>query len=373
MHIAIDARILGTTTGTLADRLLHHLQAIAGDHRFDVLLNREHADSWTPHAANFTKHLVDVPFNSLAEQTQLRRVLAALQPDLIHFCSPQQPLLFYRGRKVTTFHDLTQLRLRNPLRSAFVSGAKRAVGWPIARAVVRENARIITPSAFTRDDVVRHLRADPAKVAVIYEAAEIHPGELAPYEHPFARYLLYVGRHSAYKNVNRLCDAHQRLLADHPDFGLILVGRKGVETEATERHCREHGYRNIVFTGYLPDAQRDWLYGNAAAYVFPSFAEGFGLPGLEAMGYGAPVISSDATCLPEIYGDGALYFAPGDVDAMAGAIRQVIEDPQTREHLIERGRARVEVFSWARMAEETLRLYEQVAGTPTQGRNPTAE
>ena len=235
-----------------------------------------------------------------------------------------------------------------------------------------ENARIIAPSVFTRNDVVQHLGADPGKVAVIYEAAEAHPGDLAPYEHPFSRYLLYVGRHSAYKNVVRLCDAHQRLLADHPDLGLILVGRIGPETQATTDHCRARGYHNILLTGYLPDAQRDWLYVNAAAYVFPSLAEGFGLPGLEAMAYGAPVVSSNATCLPEIYGNAAHYFAPDDVVAMADAIRRVIEDPHTRRQLITRGRARAASFSWRRMAEETLRLYTGVLAATDPARRSAA-
>jgi glycosyltransferase involved in cell wall biosynthesis len=306
---------------------------------------------------------VDVPHHSWAEQTRLLAILNRLAPDLVHFVMPQQPLL-YRGAVVTTFHDLTILRIANPRRGRLAGAAKRLVGRAAFAIAARKSRAIIAPSRFTRDDLVRTLGIAPARVEVIYEAAEARPGHLEPVAGVDAPFLLYVGRQPAYKNVKALVAVHQRLLVRDPALLLVLVGRIDADIEETRRHCRETGARNVIFTGFLPDAQRDWLYARAAAYVFPSFMEGFGLPGLEAMGYGAPVVSSDATCLPEIYADAAAYFEPADEAAMERAIAGVLDDRDERERLIRRGRERHAEFSWRRMAEETLALYHRAVARP---------
>ncbi|MEO7905241.1 MAG: glycosyltransferase family 1 protein, partial [Candidatus Saccharimonadales bacterium] len=175
--------------------------------------------------------------------------------------------------------------------------------------------------------------------------------------HPFKQYLLYVGQQSDYKNIKRLGDAHQQLLAKYPDLGLILVGRKNKAVATNEAYFTRKNYKNILFTDFIEDGQRDWLYTHAAAYVFPSLMEGFGLPGLEAMGYGAPVISSNATCLPEVYGDAAVYFDPTDATAMATAIDSVLSDDTRRQTLITKGCEQFAMYSWQRMAEQTHAVY----------------
>lgn len=141
---------------------------------------------------------------------------------------------------------------------------------------------------------------------------------------------------------------------------MIFVGRPDRETQITQAHVAACGYRNVLFTGFLPDGQRDWLYRHAAAYVFPSLSEGFGLPGLEAMGHGTAVASSKATCLPEIYGQAAAYFDPESVPDMARAIARILDDDAYRESLIAKGHERLECYSWRRMAEETLEIYREV-------------
>lgn len=359
MHIAIDARVLSSSTGTMVRALVDELQQVDRDNRYTVIVDQAGLDRWQPTAPNFTTSLVDVPNHSLAEQTRFLRTLRGLAPDVMHFCMPQQPLL-YSGATVTTFHDLTILRERNPRRSRLAADTKRLVGYAAFALAARRSDRIIAPSQHTKADLVRTLGVRAEKIAVIYEAASLAPEAREPVALPFSRFLLYVGQQSAYKNVKRLCDAHALLRRRWPDLGLVLVGRENDEVAATRAHCRDRGYDGVVFTGFLPDAQRDWLYTHAAAYVFPSFAEGFGLPGLEAMGYGAPVVSSDATCLPEIYGDAAAYFPPGDSAAMADAIARVLEDDDWRAALIRAGHARFATFSWRRMAEETAALYQEV-------------
>lgn len=360
MYIAVDARVISSSTGTMIRALVDELQLVDRDNRYTVVMDVKDRDYWAPTAANFDRVLVDAPAHSVTEQTGFLRTLRQLRPDVMHFCMPQQPLL-YRGRTVTTFHDLTILRQRNPRRGRAAADVKRAIGYAAFAVAARTSDRIIAPSAYTRDDLVRTLGVSGDKISVIYEAATAQPGRLEPVALPFSRFLLYVGRHSDYKNVRRLCDAHQQLLRQWPDLGLVLVGSINDEAAATQAHCDARGYRQIVFTGFLPDAQRDWLYSRAATYVFPSFAEGFGLPGLEAMGYGAPVVSSDATCLPEIYGDAALYFDPADTSDMVRAIDRVLRSERERASLIERGTVRFARYSWRRMAEETAAVYRAVA------------
>jgi glycosyltransferase involved in cell wall biosynthesis len=196
---------------------------------------------------------------------------------------------------------------------------------------------------------------------VIYESGEVLKGELTPYDSlPFSNFIMYVGQQPDYKNIRRLMDAHQQLLDDNPELGLILVGRMNPDTVANQRYAESRGYKNIHFTGFIPDEQRDWLFTQAKAYVFPSLMEGFGLPPLEAMSYGTPVISSNASCMPEVLGEAAEYFNPTNIDEMAQTIRKVLDDETLRENMIKRGYAQVGKYSWKRMAEETHAVYMDV-------------
>ena len=225
------------------------------------------------------------------------------------------------------------------------------------KLVAKNSAHIITPSDFTKNDLLNFVNIPADKVTVTYESAEISKNKLEKYNHPFKKFILYVGQQSDYKNIKRLGGAHQKLLKKYPELGLILVGRVKGGVESNKKYFDEKGYKNILFTGFLPDPQRDWLYTKTAAYVFPSLMEGFGLPGLEAMGYGAPVVSSDATCLPEVYGDAAHYFNPNDTADMSHAIDDVLSDKNLKDDLIKKGYQKIKEYSWRRTAEQTHKVY----------------
>jgi glycosyltransferase involved in cell wall biosynthesis len=143
-----------------------------------------------------------------------------------------------------------------------------------------------------------------------------------------------------------------------------LVGREDYFYRRLKALVAERGYnqsdRVVVFTGYVNDDVLDALYRAAELYVCPSLYEGFGLPGLEAMARGTPVLSSQTSSLPEVYGDAAAYVNPASVNDLAAAIRQLRHDPDRRDHLRQRGFARVQQFNWARMAEETLAVYNDL-------------
>ena len=132
------------------------------------------------------------------------------------------------------------------------------------------------------------------------------------------------------------------------------------ELNIYEAYVNEHSIKNVIFTDFISDEQLRWMYENTAVYCFPSLSEGFGLPGLEAMLHGAPVASSTATCLPETHGDAAHYFDPYDVEDIAHAIDDLLTDEKLRRQLIKKGKQHVKTFSWQRMAEQTLAVYNSV-------------
>jgi glycosyltransferase involved in cell wall biosynthesis len=360
MHIVIDARVINSGTGTYVAKLLKYLQEIDHDNRYTVLLREKDKDYWKPTAANFTTMVADFDNYSFAEQLGYKKLLDDLAPDLVHFCMPQQPIL-YRGKRVTTMHDMTLLHTYNSDKNWLVFHLKQLVGHFVWRRVARISDHVIAISENTKREYQQFSRIPDERISVIYEAGEAEPAAIEPYEAlPFKDFILYVGQQPDYKNIRRLVQAHQKLLETHPDLGLVLVGRMNPDTAANKRWVESKGYRNVHFTGYIPDSQRDWLFARTKAYVFPSLMEGFGLPPLEAMAYGAPVVSSNTSCMPEVLGDAAEYFNPLDIDDMASAVARAIDDESKRQDLIARGHTQVAKYSWKRMAEQTHAVYLRV-------------
>lgn len=359
MHIAIDARIINSSTGRYVERLVHYLQAVDKVNDYSILVPKKDEFYFTPTNPNFTVRVADFPNYSLAEQFAFHRFLKKLAPDLVHFCMPQQPV-FYKGKHVTTFHDLTLVKTYNSDKNWFVFHLKQLIGKQIFKKVARTSDHIIAITKYTKKELLDFVSIPDEKVSVIYEAAEVSHGQNLPYEHDFKKYLLYVGQQSDYKNIKRLGDAHQRLLRKYPDLGLILVGKKNESALRNEKYFVKNNYKNILFTDFIKDDQLNTLYMHADVYVFPSLMEGFGLPGLEAMTYGIPVASSEATCLPEVYGDAAHYFSPTSPIDMARAIDEILVDEKLRIKLIKNGFEQIKKYSWKKMAEQTHKVYIDV-------------
>jgi glycosyltransferase involved in cell wall biosynthesis len=356
MHIVIDARIIHSSTGRYVERLLHYLQEVDTTNNYTVLIPTKDLTYWQPTASNFSVHAADFANYSIAEQVGFKKLLDSLSPDLVHFCMPQQPILF-QGASVTTFHDLTLLNTYNSDKNWFAFRFKQLIGRLVFQAAARKSIHLLTPSDYSRQDVAKTLHVHPSKITVTYEAADVILGDAMPYELPFKDFILYVGQQSDYKNIKRLGDAHQELLKTHPDLGLVLVGSKNASALKNEAYFNNKQYSNILFTGFVDDDQLAWLYQHCQAYIFPSLMEGFGLPGLEAMSYGAPVASSNATCLPEVYGDAAHYFNPTDVTTIATAIDDILTNQAYRDELIAKGYEQIRHYTWKRMAMQTHAVY----------------
>jgi glycosyltransferase involved in cell wall biosynthesis len=358
-HIAIDARIINSSTGRYVERLVTYLQEVDTDTHYTVLVRAKDKDFWKPRNTNFSVQIADFDNYSFAEQFQFNLFLNKLKPDLVHFCMPQQPVS-YKGKKVTTFHDLTLLKTYNSDKNWLLFHTKQKVGRYVFKKVSEQSDHIIAISTFTKNELQKTFPVPDEKVSVIYEASDVSNIPPKKYQLPFKKYILYVGQQSDYKNIKRLGDAHQMLLSKYPDLGLVLAGKKNASALKNEAYFNERKYQNVHFTDFVPDEQLSWLYTHAAAYVFPSLMEGFGLPGLEAMGYGTPVVSSNATCLPEIYEQAAHYFNPEDTSDIAEAIDQVLSDDKIRIRLSKAGYKQIKKYSWKKMAKETHQVYMNV-------------
>jgi len=322
---------------------------------------------------------------SLGEQIGYLRQLNRLKPDLVHFGMTQQPA-FYKGRAITTIHDLTAARFDNPAKNRLIFKFKQALYRWLINKVAKKSQKLITLSEFVKNDVAQYTNIDPDKIEVIYEAAdkiEVQPEPIAELDDQ--KFIMYVGRANPHKNLNRLINAFAMVRRDQPDLKLVLAGQPDknfellaqyVESKSLTPHQKldtpQSDYRllrsgfgkgqasKILFLGWVSDGQLRWLYENTAAYVFPSLSEGFGLPGLEAMIHGAPVVSSNASCLPEIYGEAAHYFNSLDSEDMATKIGQVLDNFNLSTNLIARGHAQAAKYSWRKTAEQTLEIYKSI-------------
>lgn len=360
--IVIDARELRTSTGRYVERLLHYLQKLDHDHEYHVLLKPADMASWEPTNQRFFAVACPVKEFTFAEQTTLKEQIATLKPDLVHFAMTQQPV-WYKGTVVTTVHDLTTARFRNPTKNPLVFTFKQQVYKWVIHRVAQKSANILVPSEFVKKDIVNYTHVSPDKIIVTYEAADkiTEPPEVVS-ELEQKQYLLYVGRPQPHKNLSRFIDAFQILKQSYPDLFLVLAGKQDTAYRQLQNYATSKQVGDVVFTGFVSEARLHWLYEHAALYVFPSLSEGFGLPGLEAMQYGVPVAASKATSLPEIYGDAAEYFDPTSASAIAQAVHQVLSEPARAKKLSQKGFEQVKKYSWQRMAEQTLAVYQQVLG-----------
>lgn len=359
--IVIDAREILSTTGRYTRNLLDNLQLLDNENTYQALLHPEAMNQVSLSAANFHKVEVSQRKFTLAEQFSLQGTIRSLNPDLVHFTMPNQPA-FYRGGVVTTIHDLTVARITNSTSSHLVYKLKKPLYAWLTKRVSRMSKAVIVPTEFVKNDVAEFANVDQAKIHVTYEAADKISAAPEPLnELKDKRFVFYTGRAHPHKNLARLVEAFEIIHKSEPEIVLVFGGKKAGNYELVEKLALASGASHeVTFTDYLSEGQLRWLYENALAYVMPSLSEGFSLTGLEAMVHGCPVVSSNATCLPEVYGQAAHYFDPLDVSDMAHKITEIVGDEKLRKELIEKGHRQADKYSWKRMAKQTLEVYKKV-------------
>lgn len=369
MNIAIDNRLASYRIGGVPQYTQQLITAMArsaeADDRFTLIDHRKPLRGSTVFGTNIAHRRVWTPPHNRWEQTLLPLELWNIRADVIHF-PDFIPLFRLRAPTVITIHDLAFLRYPQILDAE----AGRYYGQ-IGRAVERADA-IIAVSDSTRRDIVELLKVPEERVAVVHEAAAPHFQPIDPAADPARKindhllhkntFALFVGTLEPRKNLPVLLHALRVLL----DRGgepprLVVAGPRGWLDDPIFKLVQTLRLEDDVqLIGSVDARDLVWLYNACRVYLHPELYSGFGLPVLEAMQCGAPVLVADTSSLPEVAGGAAHLLPPNDVEAWAAAWRAIWDDAMLREQLRSAGRARAAQFSWSRAARETLEIYRRV-------------
>lgn len=374
LRIAIDAHTVGTKLGgneSYAVNLIEALAQIDSVNQYTIYVTTSEARE------RFSSRWPNFKVRSTLPHTPLIRIPLTLSAELrknpvdvlhVQFTAPP----FCPCPVVVSIHDLSfehlpetfNRRSRTQLRLTVRHSAKRA-------------ARILSLSEHTRRDIIETYGIQPERVTAIPLAAPDHFGpitdnrELQRVRHTYGidgDYILSVGSIQPRKNLARLIRAYASLRRNCSADKLpklVLVGKCAWLYDETLRALDETNVKDtVVLTGYVPESDLPALYSGALCFVYPSFFEGFGLPPLEAMKCGAAVIVGNRTSLPEVVGDAALAVDPFDVEAIAGAMHKLVNDPALRKELSVKGQQRASEFNWRETASKTLTVYKEVARAP---------
>ena len=309
---------------------------------------------------------------SVSEQVRIPLALTRRRVDLFHAPHYVVPRLV-PCPYVVTIHDCIHLRFPQYLPNRLAAVYARMMMHVSARGA----RRVLTVSQASKLDIGHYLHIPADQIEVIYNAPDERltapppPEDIARARDRFlltAPFILYTGNIKPHKNLDRLIEAYallrRRGVEDHK---LLIIGDEVSKYPNLRRLVhRFQLHQHVRFLGFVPDATLAALYRLAAVFVFPSLYEGFGLPPLEAMAAGAPVITSNVSSLPEVVGDAALLIDPMDPGAIAEAIARVLSDPALRADLVRRGLARARTFSWERSAARVHEVYREV-GRPARG------
>lgn len=370
MKIAIDARkIRDYGIGTYLRNLLRHLSRLDSQTEYVVFCRAADCPMMEELGPNFRAIPEEAKPYSVGEQVRIPLDLRREKIDLFHAPHYVLPPLT-PCKAVVTIHDCIHLRFPQYLPNRLGYAYARSSMW---MATHRAN-RVLTVSEASKRDILRYCRIPDGKIDVIYNALDDRLGETPTPEEIErvceryqlnAPYVLYAGNIKPHKNLERLIESFHMLRQD-PDLAhvkLLIIGDE-ISKYATLRRAvhRYKLHKHVRFFGFVPDKTLAVLYRLARVFVFPSLYEGFGLPPLEAMASGTPVITSNVSSLPEVVGDAAVLIDPLDASAISQAIRRVLMDSDLREDLRQRGLRRVHEFSWERSVRRVREIYDEVLG-----------
>jgi glycosyltransferase involved in cell wall biosynthesis len=375
VKVAIDVRhISDFGVGTYIRNVLRTLTRLDRENQYCVIGDPERIREVGELPPNFQPVHYTAEEHSLRGYMQFRSLVKQHGCGLVHVPHLWPVPVYLPCPYVVTVHDLLDYMYRVDRRGGFRS----VFNFSFTRTVLERAERIFAVSNFTKNDVQRLFGIDPEKVEVIYNAIDDRfrlghatdadrdfIAERYQVNHPF---ILYAGRISPHKNVVRIIEAFSALKAElekidkYPDLKLIIIGDEVSKHPDLRRAAIKSGLQNDVrFLGFVPIDVLRIFYDAAKIFVFPSLYEGFGLPPLEAMAHGTPVVTSNTSSLPEVVGSAAVLVNPENVFDIMRALLKVLTDQTLRERLKQRGYEQAARYSWEVSVQRILRVYSEVA------------
>ena len=379
MKIIIDARMYGlehTGIGRYIINLINQIDKISfqseDKNEYIILLRKKYFDSLAFKNKNIKKVLADYSHYSFKEQFLLPFQLFLLKPNVVHFPHFNVPFLWF-GKYVVTIHDLIKHQsrgIKTTTHNPFIYWLKHIFYLFIVYSAVKRAKKVITPSKWWKNELIKIYNLTQDKVVVTYEGVDdrfkfkkesfSNILEKFKIKKPF---VIYTGSLYPHKNADRLLEAIIKINREKKiKLNLVLVCARNFFLKRFEKKVKDKKAESLVkLVGFVDDKDLVALYKEAEAFVFPSLLEGFGLTGLEAMSLGLPTICSSASCLPEVYGQAVAYFDPLDINDMVEKIIQVVSDDDFKKCLTKAGFKKVKEYSWNKMAKETLMIYKSVS------------
>lgn len=370
-RIGIDARLYRSQTGGIgrySRELIAHLAAIDHVNEYYIFLTEADAVEWHCENPNFYPVIAPIGHYTPQEQTAFLKILNSYHLDLVHFLNYNHPVL-YRRPFIVTLHDLTLFHKSDATSKSAKNPLRRLAFEVVFRRAVHGAKRVIAVSEHTAHDAERTLKVSHAKMEVIAE------GVTPPFEIPFGSkkqvqdylgtkdpYILFVSQWRSHKGIITLLDAFAELKRNYQlPHKLVLLGRQESAPESIKEALVASPVSSEVLTpGFAPDELLPALYAYTSAFAMPSEYEGFGLPVLEALSYGAPTVSADNSSLPEVGGNAVLYFKTGDSHELAQRLFELLTDEELVQKLRANGLKQVKKFNWHTAAQKTWDVYQAV-------------
>lgn len=374
MKVAIDIRrSTDFGVGTYIRNIVRALSRLDRQNRYYLIGSPHKASEIGPLPANFHSISFNEPDDSARGYFAFRTTVRRLECDVVHI-----PHLFWIPRAlpcpyVMTVHDV----LEHMARARGQSDMRRSLHFHMTRRVLRGAARIFAVSHFTKSELEKLFGIPGRRIETVYNAIDERflRGHASEADHEFIAqryqvnypFLLYAGRISPHKNLVRIIEAFSALKAAlgkdalYPDLKLIIIGDELSKHPDLRRTVIKSGVQNDVrFLGFVPIEVLRIFYDEAKVFVFPSLYEGFGLPPLEAMAHGTPVVTSNTSSLPEVVGNAAVLVNPENVFEIMRAIHRVLVDQELREKMKRRSSEQLKRFSWDSSARHVLEVYEKI-------------
>ncbi|MCX6816305.1 MAG: glycosyltransferase family 1 protein [Candidatus Beckwithbacteria bacterium] len=368
--IVIDARFWGpshTGLGRYTQSLITALHDLKPNFKISLLVPRVKKRELQSIFPRFAIIPVNSSHYTFSEQIEIPQVLNQLQPDLVHFLHFNAPI-FYHRQFIVTIHDLIKHHssgLTTTTRWPLIYPVKRLGYKLVIQNAINNSRLILTPSRWVKEDIKLHYSVSREKILITPEAADplfFKPVPLVKNELiPSQPYLIYVGNAYPHKNIPQLIKAvleyNQRY---QQDLKLVIVTNKDIFYQRLRQQIRNLKALNVIkIKGFTDDCVLRSLYHYSAGFITASLFEGFGLPGLEAMAAKTLVLSSNQSCLPEVYGPHAFYFDPGNIEAIVAVISKAL-NLNNREKLLNQAQNYARNFSWEKTALATLNAYQKI-------------